>query len=256
MEYKTEGFGDVRNGKLDLNGYEIKWITSSRDTRFADISWQGLDCIIEAAKVATVEELQEHKTKAKYVIMTGTPKPSEDTNIKHRMQEVPVFSYTEGFKERFHRSQDIICLGEDRTQITVPLLRILNEDYGCRRAFISSVRPYYRLRDDQIIDSVGRIDSLGDSKRFISGIEIYEALHFEQNRELCRMILIGDIPGNEEKERAVIEEMKKRFPIIDAEITPARKKHTDRMGFSIEYDPIKSYTEILYDLVMRLKGYV
>jgi len=222
----------VSNGKLNIDGYRINWITSQKDIKFSDIPWSGLDCIIEAAIVASTEQLEDHLKNANYVVMTGTPKN-------------PVFTYNQGFNDSFDGSQKIIGFGDDRAQIAGPLIRVLRDNYCCRKVFISTVRPPYTSESDK------RVDTIGDSKRFVQDVEVCEILHFDPNSTLCKMILVCDV--ERDKEADVIQRVRKRFPSFNVEIIPVEKRYTGRMSFAIEYDPVMPYTKLLYDFVRKLK---
>jgi len=219
----------VRNNILTINGYEIPWITSPKDLKFSEIHWKGLDCIVEAAIVASREQLEQHLENARYVIMTGTPR-------------IPVFTYNAGFPELFDGSQRIIGFGDDRAQIAGPLIRVLRDEYECRQFFVSTARPTYSATERK-----ERVDSLGDNKRFAPDVEVCEVLHLDPNLESCRMTLVCRVDGDNEAE--IIEKVHERFPQFKSQITIPEKRYTQKMSFSIEYDPIKPYTDLLYEFV-------
>jgi glyceraldehyde 3-phosphate dehydrogenase len=135
---------DTIYGKLDadiqitdtgftINGRNIvfnNWKDAS------DASWNELKTdilIISTGKQQNIEEVNEHiKKGCKKVLIASTPETGSNIQI-----------YVPGANDsEVDFTKDIISLGSNTANAVSPLLKIINEVYGVKRAFLTTVHGY------------------------------------------------------------------------------------------------------------------
>lgn len=135
---------DTIYGKLDAdievtdNGFKIngKNIIFNSWKDASESSWSELDTdilIISTGRQQDINEVEEHvKNGAKKVLIASTPQVGSNIQI-----------YVPGANDsKVDFSNSIISLGSNTANAVAPLIKILNEDFGVKRAFLTTVHGY------------------------------------------------------------------------------------------------------------------
>lgn len=135
---------DTIYGKLDADievtdtGFKIngKNITFNSWKDASESSWGELDTdilVISTGRQQDINEVEQHVTNgAKKVLIANTPQVGSNIQI-----------YVPGANDsEVDFSKDIISLGSNTANAVAPLIKILNEDFGIKRAFLSTVHGY------------------------------------------------------------------------------------------------------------------
>ena len=135
---------DTIYGKLDADiqitdtGFTIngKNIIFNNWKNASDASWNELKTdilIVSTGKQQNIEEVNEHITKGcKKVLIASTPETGSDIQI-----------YVPGANDsEVDFTKNIISLGSNTANAVSPLLKIINEVYGLKRAFLTTVHGY------------------------------------------------------------------------------------------------------------------
>ncbi len=135
---------DTIYGKLDAdievtdNGFKIngKNIIFNSWKDASESSWSELDTdilIISTGRQQDINEVEEHvKNGAKKVLIASTPQVGSNIQI-----------YVPGANDsKVDFSNSIISLGSNTANAVAPLIKILNEDFGVKRAFLTTIHGY------------------------------------------------------------------------------------------------------------------
>ena len=135
---------DTIYGKLDAdievtdNGFKIngKNIIFNSWKDASESSWSELDTdilIISTGRQQDINEVEKHvKNGAKKVLIASTPQVGSNIQI-----------YVPGANDsNVDFSNSIISLGSNTANAVAPLIKILNEDFGVKRAFLTTVHGY------------------------------------------------------------------------------------------------------------------
>lgn len=135
---------DTIYGKLDADievtdtGFKIngKNIVFNNWKDASETSWKELDTdilIISTGKQQDINEVEQHLTNgAQKVLIANTPQVGSN---------VPI--YIPGANDsEVDFSKDVFSLGSNTANAVAPLLKILNEDFGIKRAFLTTVHGY------------------------------------------------------------------------------------------------------------------
>lgn len=135
---------DTIYGKLDAdievtdNGFKIngKNIIFNSWKDASESSWSELDTdilIISTGRQQDINEVEEHVNNgAKKVLIASTPQVGSNIQI-----------YVPGANDsKVDFSNSIISLGSNTANAVAPLIKILNEDFGVKRAFLTTVHGY------------------------------------------------------------------------------------------------------------------
>tara|TARA_B110001450_G_scaffold39987_1_gene35844 strand:+ start:4655 stop:5668 length:1014 start_codon:yes stop_codon:yes gene_type:complete len=135
---------DTIYGKLDAdievtdNGFKIngKNIIFNSWKDASESSWSELDTdilIISTGRQQDINEVEKHvKNGAKKVLIASTPQVGSNIQI-----------YVPGANDsKVDFSNSIISLGSNTANAVAPLIKILNEDFGVKRAFLTTVHGY------------------------------------------------------------------------------------------------------------------
>lgn len=122
----------IREGHLYVNGRQIPML-SGRDPGDVDWAALGVETVIEAtAQFRPREELERHLERgAKRVILCAPPADPPDITV--------VMGVNDGALQRQHR---IISNGSCTAHSAAPVLKLLHEAFGIRRAFLTTVHAY------------------------------------------------------------------------------------------------------------------
>ena len=135
---------DTIYGKLDAdievtdNGFKIngKNIIFNSWKDASESSWSELDTdilIISTGRQQDINEVEKHVSNgAKKVLIASTPQVGSNIQI-----------YVPGANDsKVDFSNSIISLGSNTANAVAPLIKILNEDFGVKRAFLTTVHGY------------------------------------------------------------------------------------------------------------------
>ncbi len=135
---------DTIYGKLDAdievtdNGFKIngKNIIFNSWKDASESSWSELDTdilIISTGRQQDINEVEEHVNNgAKKVLIASTPQVGSNIQI-----------YVPGANDsKVDFSNSIISLGSNTANAVAPLIKILNEDFGVKRAFLTTIHGY------------------------------------------------------------------------------------------------------------------
>ena len=135
---------DTIYGKLDAdievtdNGFKIngKNIIFNSWKDASESSWSELDTdilIISTGRQQDINEVEKHvKNGAKKVLIASTPQVGSNIQI-----------YVPGANDsKVDFSKSIISLGSNTANAVAPLIKILNEDFGVKRAFLTTIHGY------------------------------------------------------------------------------------------------------------------
>ncbi|MDC1070898.1 glyceraldehyde 3-phosphate dehydrogenase NAD-binding domain-containing protein [Acidimicrobiia bacterium] len=135
---------DTIYGKLDAdievtdNGFKIngKNIIFNSWKDASESSWSELDTdilIISTGRQQDINEVEEHVNNgAKKVLIASTPQVGSNIQI-----------YVPGANDsKVDFSNNIISLGSNTANAVAPLIKILNEDFGVKRAFLTTIHGY------------------------------------------------------------------------------------------------------------------
>tara|TARA_B110001452_G_scaffold72202_2_gene58377 strand:- start:8162 stop:9175 length:1014 start_codon:yes stop_codon:yes gene_type:complete len=135
---------DTIYGKLDAdievtdNGFKIngKNIIFNSWKDASESSWSELDTdilIISTGRQQDINEVEKHvKNGAKKVLIASTPQVGSNIQI-----------YVPGANDsKVDFSNSIISLGSNTANAVAPLIKILNEDFGVKRAFLTTIHGY------------------------------------------------------------------------------------------------------------------
>lgn len=124
---RFEGTVDVKDGKLVVNGNEIR-VTAEKNP--ADLKWGevGAEYVVESTGLfLTREKAEAHlKAGAKRVIMSA---PSKD--------DTPMFVY--GVNHNRYNGQDIVSNASCTTNCLAPIVKVLNENFGVVEGLMTTV---------------------------------------------------------------------------------------------------------------------
>ena len=135
---------DTIYGKLDAdievtdNGFKIngKNIIFNSWKDASESSWSELDTdilIISTGRQQDINEVEKHVSNgAKKVLIASTPQVGSNIQI-----------YVPGANDsKVDFSNSIISLGSNTANAVAPLIKILNEDFGVKRAFLTTIHGY------------------------------------------------------------------------------------------------------------------
>lgn len=135
---------DTIYGKIDAdievtdNGFKIngKNIIFNSWKDASESSWSELDTdilIISTGRQQDINEVEKHVTNgAKKVLIASTPQVGSNIQI-----------YVPGANDsKVDFSNSILSLGSNTANAVAPLIKILNEDFGVKRAFLTTVHGY------------------------------------------------------------------------------------------------------------------
>ncbi|MDD5606748.1 MAG: type I glyceraldehyde-3-phosphate dehydrogenase [Candidatus Pacebacteria bacterium] len=126
---------EVKDNFLIVDGKEIK-VYCERDPK--NIDWQGIDVVLECTGAFTSLE------KAKVHLDSGAKR----VIISAPAQNVP--SYILGVNEKEYKGESIVDMGSCTTNCLAPIVKLLNDNYGIEKGYMSTVHSY--TNDQNILD--------------------------------------------------------------------------------------------------------
>lgn len=136
--YGREVAADEEKSELIIDGTRVKYL-SSKDP--GELPWKdlGVDIVLECTGVfETKEAAGKHLVSgAKKVILSAPPK-----------DDIPV--YLLGVNEREYAGEEIISNGSCTTNCLAPMIKVLDENFGVERGFMTTTHSY--TNDQRIQD--------------------------------------------------------------------------------------------------------
>lgn len=136
---RFDGIVEVKDGYFIVNGYKIKWI---RETDPLKLPWKELDVdvVLESSgEFRKREEVEKHIIAGAKKVLVSAPAKEVDVTI--------VLGVNDYVLNKEHK---IFSLASCTTNCLAPVLKVIDENFGIERGFMSTVHAY--TNDQRLLD--------------------------------------------------------------------------------------------------------